>query len=69
MTEHRVQPPPTLPAGKAFVVQFAADAGLHGASCWGRIEHLISGRRLRFNSADELVDALGRLLDEIAAGE
>lgn len=59
------QPSPTLPAWKAFVVQFAADAELNGPSCSGRIEHLSSGRRVRFASREELMVALGRLLDEI----
>lgn len=69
MAEKRAQPPPTLPAWKAFVVQFAADAESHGSNCSGRIEHLSSGRRVRFNSKDELVEVLERMLDELAAGE
>jgi hypothetical protein len=40
---------PSLPYAKAFVVQFTAgtDAGLEHAS--GRVEHLESGRRERFD--------------------
>jgi hypothetical protein len=46
---------PSLPYAKAFVVQFTAgtDAGLEHAS--GRVEHLQSGRRERFDSADDLL--------------
>ena len=46
---------PTLPYAKAFVVQFTAgtDAGLEHAA--GRVEHLQSGRRERFDSADDLL--------------
>ena len=56
---------PTLPAWKAFVVQFAADAALHGPRCAGRVEHLSSGRRVGFASKEELVEVLGRLLDDL----
>lgn len=56
---------PALPAWKAFVVQFAADAAVRGPCCSGRIEHLSSGRRVRFASKEELVEVLGRLLDEL----
>ena len=46
---------PSLPYAKAFVVQFTAgtDAGLEHAA--GRVEHLLSGRRERFDSADDLL--------------
>ena len=64
MAEDQPQSPPTLPASKAFVVQFAADSGM-GPTCSGRVEHLSSGRRVRFSSQDELVLVLGRLLDEL----
>jgi len=57
------QPVPELPAWKAFVVQFSREAG----SFAGRVEHLSSGRRSRFNSAAELVATLETLLDEIGA--
>lgn len=57
---------PTLPAWKAFVVQFSHDADGSARFC-GRVEHLQSGRRARFNSADELSAALRRLLEEQGA--
>lgn len=60
---------PPLPAWKAFVVQFAAHAGMRGPRCAGRVEHLSSGRRLRFESKEELVEALGTLLDEVGEDE
>jgi hypothetical protein len=66
----RIDPlPPALPAWKAFVVQFSSDADLRGGHCAGRIEHLNSGRRAPFNSADELVQVLGKLLDELGNPE
>ena len=58
---------PELPAWKAFVVQFGREAGSRGPFS-GRVEHLSSGRRSRFATKDELIDALARLLDEIGPG-
>ena len=55
---------PALPAWKAFVVQFSRDAK-DTASFSGRVEHLNSGRRAHFNSADELLTVLARLLAEL----
>ncbi len=54
---------PTLPAWKAFVVQFNREAD-GAAQFSGRVEHLQSGRRARFTSAEELTAALRRLLQE-----
>jgi hypothetical protein len=65
VSSDRPPPVPTLPAWKAFVVQFTADAAVRGPSCSGRVEHLSSGRRVRFDSKEELVDVLGRMLDEL----
>ncbi|MFN8642268.1 MAG: hypothetical protein U0802_11655 [Candidatus Binatia bacterium] len=66
MSRSRTAPPaPTLPAWKAFVVQFAADAGMHGPRCTGRVEHLSSGRRVDFESKEELVAVLGQLLVDL----
>ena len=59
------RPLPELPAWKAFVVQFSRDASTQAAVFAGRVEHLSSGRRARFGSAEELVTVLGALLDEL----
>ena len=58
-------PQPELPAWKAFVVQFSRETGSESGSCSGRVEHLSSGRRARFASAEELLAVLLRLLDEL----
>lgn len=58
-------PSPTLPAWKAFVVQFARDARPQGPRCAGRIEHLSSGRRVHFESVEQMVAALDQLLAEL----
>ncbi len=56
---------PQLPAWKAFVVQFSRDTGT-GSGVWaGRVEHLSSGRRARFNTPQELLTILSMLLDEL----
>jgi len=52
----------TLPYARAFVVQFTSetDAGLEHAE--GRVEHMRSGRRVRFASAVDLLACIARLL-------
>jgi hypothetical protein len=59
------QPGPTLPAWKAFVVQFTREAGTTPGTFAGRVEHLSSGRRARFGSPAELLTILEQLLDEL----
>ena len=56
---------PTLPAWKAFVVQFSRETGVRSRVFSGRVEHLHSGRRARFGSREALLAALERMLDEI----
>lgn len=56
---------PHLPAWKAFVVQLSRDSGVKRGVFEGRIEHLNSGRRLRFESKKSLLASLQVMLDEI----
>lgn len=56
---------PTLPAWKAFAVQFSTETGASTGVFAGRVEHLNSGRRGRFGSRQELLAILQRLLDQI----
>ena len=56
---------PTLPAWKAFAVQFSYETSTRTGVFSGRVEHLNSGRRARFASRRELLATLERLLDEI----
>ena len=58
-------PAPQLPAWKAFVVQFTRDASVTSGIFNGRVEHLSSGQRARFDSSDELVQLLRQLLDDL----
>jgi len=53
---------PTLPYGRAFVVQFTAETDLRRGHAAGRIEHLQTGRRSRFASLDELTAGLAAFL-------
>ena len=59
---------PSLPAWKAFVVQFSRSTGSRSGVFAGRIEHLNSGRRVRFESRRALLATLERMLDEIESG-
>jgi hypothetical protein len=56
---------PALPYARAFVVQFSADtdSGLEHAT--GRVEHLQTGRQLRFTSVAELVTCIAALLGDM----
>ena len=62
-----VDPAPALPAWKAFVVQLSLETASGGRVFAGRVEHLSSGRRARFDSKQELLAIMDRLLGEIEA--
>lgn len=53
-----------LPAEKAFVLQLSRDTDPALQTCAGRLEHLASGRRVRFDTLADLQAALRRLLAE-----
>ena len=57
---------PTLPYAKAFVVQFTADTDARLERVEGRIEHLQTGRRSRFASAEQLLACVTALLADSA---
>jgi len=54
---------PRLPAWKAFVVQFSRESGRRAETVAGRVEHLSSGQRARFGSAEKLLAVLMTMLD------
>jgi hypothetical protein len=58
---------PTLPLQRAFVVQVHADAKVAQGEVWGRAEHIVSGQATHFQSLEELVHFIVRVLHE--AGE
>jgi hypothetical protein len=55
---------PELPTGKAFVLQLSRETHPALRPFTGRVEHLATGRRLRFESLTAFQAALIRLLTE-----
>jgi hypothetical protein len=53
---------PELPTGKAFVLQLRRETGPTLEPFSGRIEHLASGRRLKFESFAAFQAAVSQLL-------
>ena len=45
---------PTLPANRAFLVQFRAPAPEGSPACDGRVEHVVSGETAHFHSWEAL---------------
>lgn len=56
-----------LPTNRAFVVQFQDSSPEHPILIAGRIEHLTSGHRMRFQSWDELQQFIERELTQLTA--
>ena len=55
---------PELPTDLAFVLQLSRDSGRSAESFIGRVEHLATGRRLRFVGLVDFQTAVIRLLTE-----
>jgi hypothetical protein len=55
-----------LPANRAFVVQFKGVATGQAASIAGRVEHVTSGHRVRFQSWEELHEFIEQELAQLA---
>ena len=64
MTNDTTRPgtPAPLSAKGAFVVHLAEGAGDGPETLLGRVEHIVSGRSLRFSSVAELVGFMQRTL-------
>ena len=58
------QDAPSLPANRAFVVQFRAQPAGTPLRWEGRVEHLVSWQVMRFHSQEELVAFIVRVLTE-----
>jgi hypothetical protein len=58
---------PALPAWKAFVVQFSDETGSATGAFSGRAEHLSTGQRARFESAQELTEFIQAVLRQPAS--
>jgi hypothetical protein len=55
---------PSLPAYRAFVVQVHIDAQVELGQWQGRVEHLVSYRAERFQSLEELLAFIVKVLNE-----
>jgi hypothetical protein len=55
---------PSLPAKRAFVVQIHTDAKVEQGKWQGRVEHIVSYRATRFQSLEELVAFMVKILSE-----
>jgi len=56
------QEEPALVRRRAFIVQFRAETNLTQARCAGRVEHIVSGQATHFQSLEELLAFLQRIL-------
>jgi hypothetical protein len=53
----------------AFVIQFLFRTDLEAKRCEGRVEHVASGQAMHFQSVDELLSFLDRVLKETRAAQ
>ena len=58
-----------LPSHRAFLVHLSSDADPARDFFCGRVEHVKSGRRARFNGAEELHFFLTQVLEEEEASD
>ena len=61
------QEEPALVRRRAFVVQFRAETEIAQARCVGRVEHVASGQATHFQSLEELLEFLTRVLATVGA--
>ena len=54
---------PSLPAKRAFVVQLHADAVVEQGQWQGRVEHLVSFQATHFQSLEELLAFMVKMLN------
>ena len=52
---------------RAFVVQFRAETAVEQGRFVGRVEHVVSGQAAHFQSVEELLAFIGRVLTEVRA--
>jgi len=53
---------PSLPSNRAFVIQFRGDADIEHGECRGRVEHFVSAQAGHFDSVEELMATIVRIL-------
>ena len=59
------QSQPSLPANRAFVVQFRAQPTGAPLGWEGHVEHVVSGQATHFHSVEELLAFLARVLTAV----
>jgi hypothetical protein len=59
------QPQPTLPTNRAFLVQFRAAPSAASRGWEGRVEHVVSGQLTHFDSLEELLAFIRRVLSDV----
>jgi hypothetical protein len=59
------QSQPSLPTNRAFVVQFRTQTTGVSPSYAGRVEHVVSGEGVRFQSLEELLAFMTRVLMQV----
>ena len=62
-----VQEGPNLVRRRGFIVQFRAETDLAQARCAGRVEHVVLGQATHFQSREELLAFLTRVLLTVRA--
>lgn len=58
-----------LPMQRAFVLQLHAEADVAQGRIIGRVEHVLSGHTAHFQTLDELLEFLSRLLRAASGSE
>ena len=65
--QQRAENAPPLSPHWAFVVRFRVETDLEQGSCTGRVKHVVSGQTAHFQSLDELLAFLTRVLTAVRA--
>ena len=65
----RSQDKPSLPTGRAFVVQFHAEADLAKGCFKGRVEHIVSYQATHFDSLAAVASFMARVVADHEAQE
>ena len=64
MQQHAKRKSP-LSVHRAFVVQFRAETDVEQGRFVGRVEHVVSGQAAQFQSLEELLAFMGRVLSQM----
>ena len=54
---------PAYPTQRAFVVQVHGEADLAQGEVWGRVEHIVSGQAMHFETMEALVQFIVQVLN------